>query len=178
MGAAGYEPCEAEIPDRAAGTLLGPSRVSGMTSETTTLATPEGLVQIQAAPDRSRRAVARSAEHVAFLGDHWPSLKAAAWEGYRRHGAGAVVLWRDAAPRRVFRRPFEPERLWFTTQIHALPGTVEADFSGWEAERLEDYDPDREALVVFVEGGRPQGYVVRGSLGPSDARAQARASEN
>ena len=149
-----------------------------MTPDTTTLATPDGLVEITTPGDRPRRQRARAAEHTEFIGDHWASLKAAAWEGYQRHGAGAVVLWREDAPRRVFRRPFEPERLWYTTQIHALPGSTESDFSGWEAQRLETYDPHAEVLVVFVEGGRPQGYVVRGTLGPEAAHSRARASQN
>lgn len=149
-----------------------------MSDDTQTLATADGLVEITASPDRSRRRRDRAAEHVAFVAGHWASLKAAAWEGYRRHGAGAVVLWRSEPPRRVFRRPFEPERLWYATQIHALPGSIEADFSGWEAQRLEDYDPNTEALVVFVEGGRPQGYVVRGTVLPAEARRRSRVGDN
>lgn len=142
-------------------------------TETLTLATPQGLLEIAQAADRSRRQRARAGEHHGFLADHWPELAAAAYEGYRRHGAGAVVLWREEAPRRLLRRPFEPERLWYTTQIHALPGTTEADFDGWEALQLELYDPQGEALVVFVEGGRPQGYRVAGAPAPPEARGRA-----
>ena len=147
-------------------------------TETLTLATPHGLLQIAQAAERPRRQRARAGDHRRFVADHWPELAAAAFEGYRRHGAGAVVLWREAPPRRLLRRAFEPERLWYTTQIHALPGTAEADFDGWEAEQLESYDPQGEALVVFVEGGRPQGYRIAGDPAPPAARRLAGASLN
>ena len=147
-------------------------------TETLTLATPQGLLEIAQSGGLARGPRARAAEHHGFLADHWAELAAAAYEGYRRHGAGAVVLWRESAPRRLFRRPFEPERLWYTTQIHALPGTTEADFDGWEAHQLELYDPEGEALVVFVEGGRPQGYRVAGDPTPPRARQRAGASLN
>ena len=147
-------------------------------TESTTLATERGLLEIAMSSTHSRRQRGRATEHQAFLAAHWPELSAAAYEGYLRHSAGAVVLWRAEAPRRLLRRPFEPERLWYTTQIHALPGSVEADFEGWEADQLERYDPETEALVVFVEGGRPQGYRVRGAPAPPDARRDARVALN
>lgn len=149
-----------------------------MEAQTHTLVTPEGLVEITSAPRRTRRDQARAAEHAAFVADNWTSLAAAAWDGYRRHGAGAVVLWRKAAPRRLFRRPFAPERLWYATQVHSLPEATEADFDGWEARRLEDYDPLREALVVIVEGGRLCGHVVRGDASPEAVNARSRIREN
>lgn len=147
-------------------------------TETLTLATPHGLLEIAQAGALERRQRARAADHHGFLAGHWPELAAAAYEGFLRHGAGAVVLWREAAPRRRGRRPFEPERLGYATQIHALPGTTEADFEGWEAQQLEHYEPERQALVVFVEGGRPQGYRVAGDPSPHDARARARVGLN
>ena len=143
-------------------------------SQTTTLSTPRGLVAITNRAGASRRAEA----HREFLADHWAELSAAAFEGYRRHGAGAVVLWRDAAPRRFRPRPFEPERLWYTTQIHAIPGTSSDDFDGWEARQLEAYDPQSEGLVVFVEGGALAGYRVAGDPAPPDALRQSKARMN
>ena len=142
------------------------------------VATPRGLVTITSATPRSRRSRSRAEAHRDFLAGHWAELSAAAYEGYRRHGAGAVVLWRGEAPRRFRPRPFEPERLFYTTQIHSLPGTTEADFDGWEARQLETYDPDAEGLVVFVEGGGVVGYRVAGQPSPREALRTARAREN
>ena len=144
----------------------------------TSFATARGLVTIDADPDPSRPAKRREAEHLSFLTDHWPQLKGAAYSGFREHGAGAVVLWREGAPRRWRQRPFEPERLWYTTQAHVLPGATEAHFSGWEARLIETYDPEREALVVFAEGGLICGYRLRGSVAPPDARMEAAARLN
>ncbi|MEM0963755.1 MAG: hypothetical protein AAGK21_14605 [Bacteroidota bacterium] len=149
-----------------------------MPDPTLSIATPRGLVTITSNADVPRRTQARADAHRAFLADHWVELAAAAYEGYRRHGAGAVVLWRQQAPRRFRPRPFEPERLWFTTQIHNLPGTTEADFEGWEARQLEVYDPEAEALVVFVEGSGVVGYRVAGQVPPAEALRQSQAAHN
>ena len=143
---------------------------------TTTLSTPRGLVAITGRAGAAHRK--RAGDHRQFLADHWAELSAAAFEGYRRHGAGAVVLWRDAAPRRFRPRPFEPERLWYTTQVHAIPGASRDDFDGWEARQLESYDPRSEGLVVFVEGQALAGYRVAGDPAPPDALRQSKARMN
>ena len=114
--------------------------------------------------------------HTDWLAGHWPELAAAAFEGYDRHGAGAVVVW--TASRSRWLRPFQPERLWYATQIHAIPGAAAADFDGWEARQLETYDPRAEALVVFASAGRPVGYRVAGNPAPPHARRLARAADN
>ena len=159
------------------------------------VATPRGLVTITAPRLASRRLRTRQEAHRDFLASHWAELSAAAYEGYRRHGAGAVVLWRSERPRWFRPRPFEPERLFYTTQIHALPGTTEADFdalmaemgtlqeeidaaNGWEARQLETYDPEAEGLVVFVEGDGVAGYRVAGQPSPPEAHRASRAREN
>ena len=144
----------------------------------TTLVTPRGAVTIASRADAPRRARSRADAHRDFVASHWSELAAAAFEGYQRHGAGAVVLWRSERPRRLRPRPFEPERLFYTTQIHNLPGTTEADFDGWEAEQLETYDPRSEALVVYVEGGGVAGYRVAGAPPPPQALLEARAAHN
>lgn len=145
---------------------------------TVTVSTPRGLVRITSPRAPSRRQTRRARAHHRFLLDHWAELAAAAFEGYRRHGAGAVVLWREAAARRFRPRPFQPERLWYTTQIHAIPGTTDADFDGWEARQLETYDPRAEGLVVFVEGDGLSGYRVAGDPAPPDALRQSAARLN
>ena len=145
---------------------------------TVTLPTPLGPVAITAPADRPRRVRRRTPEHQRFIAGHWPSLAAAAFEGYRRHGAGAVVLWRETTAGRFRARPFEPERLFYTTQIHALPGTTEADFDGWEARQLETYDPQAAALVVIVEGQDLVGYHASGPPSPPEALRGSQASLN
>lgn len=139
-----------------------------------TFVTSDGLLSVatQRAPDR------RAADRIAFATDHWPELAAAAWEGFQRHGAGAVVLWRQASPSRWRRAAFTPERLWYTTQVHVLPGISREAFDGWEAAQIEAYDPRTEAVVVFVEGNRLFGVRLTGSPSPPDARARAGTSLN
>lgn len=147
-------------------------------ASTVLVPTPRGDVAITAPEAGPRRGRRRRGEHRAFIAGHWPSLAAAAYEGYRRHGAGAVVLWRGGAPARVRARPFEPERLFYTTQIHALPGPPGADFDGWEARQVETYDPDAAAVVVIVEGGALAGYHASGPPPPPEALRESRAALN
>ncbi|OZC02933.1 hypothetical protein [Rubricoccus marinus] len=144
----------------------------------TTLATARGLVRVTSAPEPRRAAAKREPAHQTFLADHWDQLAAAAYGGFREHGAGAVVLWRDDKPRFWRPRPFEPERLWFATQAHVIPGASRVDFDGWEAELIETYDPEREAIVVFVEGGTIAGYLVSGTLPPPEAHVAVGARLN
>ncbi|MEM1056698.1 MAG: hypothetical protein AAGI52_14345 [Bacteroidota bacterium] len=139
-------------------------------SRTSSVATADGLVTIESQPDPSRQVRRREDAHHSFLASHWAELKGAAHTGFREYGAGTVVLWREAEPRRWRPRPFEPERLWYTTQVHVLPGATEADFDGWEARLIETYDPSTEALVVFVEGKTITGYRLQGTLSPQEAR--------
>ena len=139
--------------------------------------TPEGPVRIGMAASRDAESARRRA-HQRFLAGHSRELAAAAFEGYSRHGAGAVVLWRETAPRRFRPRPFEPERLFYSTQLHVLPGATEATFDGWEAEQIERYDPQTESVVLFVEGAVFTAYRVSGPTPPPDALQAARARWN
>ena len=143
-----------------------------------TLATPDGLVTVEGAPpprrrwwQRRRPADPSDARYRAFLAEHWVALSAAAYRGFRRHGAGAVALAVDVATPR-------PDRLAYVTQVHTLPGATEADFDGWAARALETYDPEQEALVVFAEPRRIVGYLVRGTTPPAEAMRRAAASGN
>lgn len=145
---------------------------------TVSVPTPHGAVAITSSSGRPRRVRRRAEAHRRFIAGHWPSLAAAAYEGYRRHGAGAVVLWRDVRASRFSATPFEPEGLFYTTQIHALPGTTEADFDGWEARQLETYDPAAAALVVIVEGRDLAGYHASGATAPPVALQASQASLN
>ena len=129
------------------------------------VATPRGLVTITAPRLASRRLRTRQEAHRDFLASHWAELSAAAYEGYRRHGAGAVVLWRSERPRRFRPRPFEPERLFYTTQIHALPGTTEADFDDLKFHTFLLKMNESHSSQCFEGSGSPIGSI---STDPSD----------
>jgi hypothetical protein len=161
---------------------------------TTTLVGSGGSVSITAHPDPGRVRRRREPRHLPFVADHWLSLAAAAHAGYREHGAGAVVVlasspaaqsWLDhldaafRGPRRTGK--LETQSIWYTTQVHTLPGAGEAWFDGWEARQIEHYDPRREAVIVLLgeDGtGDPSGYRVAGTPAPADAYRQARVGLN
>ncbi|MEO0559204.1 MAG: hypothetical protein AAF170_13590 [Bacteroidota bacterium] len=145
------------------------------TDHEATFSTPRGLIRILHSGEASRTRVER---HLRFLVDNGVELAAAAFEGYTRHGAGAVVVWREEAPRRFRPRPFEPERLWYSTQLHVLPGATAATFSGWEAQQIEIYDPQIESVVLFLEGSRFSAYRIQGPMTPPLALRGAQAVLN
>lgn len=154
-----------------------PSAPRAMTdSHRDTYVSAEGLIEVtrEARAPSARRAEA----HARFVADHWPELSAAAYEGYLRHGAGAVVLWRERAPGRLRPRPFAPERLWYATQVHNLPGAGPDAFDGWAARQLEHYDPREAAVVVIIEGQHMAGYRVTGPPDPPEAHRRAAAALN
>ena len=157
---------------------------------TTVLVGPAGLVEIAAHPEPARPQRQREPDQQLFIADHWPSLAAAAHVGYREHGAGAVVVLAAQPPKRswldhldaAFRGPrladrFETQSIWYTTQIHTLPGTGEAWFDGWEGLQVEQYDPTREAVIVLLDGV-PSAYRVVGAPAPPTAYERSRVGLN
>ena len=161
---------------------------------TTTLVGPAGTVEITAHPSPGRVRRRLEPRHQEFVADHWPSLATAAHAGYREHGAGAVVVlaaapaarsWLDHldAAFRGARRDahLETQSIWYTTQIHTLPGAGEAWFDGWEAQLIETYDPRREAVIVLLgpdASGAPSGYRVVGTPAPKQAYERTRVGLN
>ncbi|MEL6770136.1 MAG: hypothetical protein AAFP18_03645 [Bacteroidota bacterium] len=150
-------------------------------ARTTTLASQDGVLTIAMKPQVERSVRRVEGLHQQFIADHWPSLAAAAFDGWKRHGAGAVVLI-GSAKSSFFGRsePFVAETIWYTTQVHNVPGAPEEWFSGWEADQLETYDPDTESLLIFVdvESDLRCGYRVEGMLAPPEAHVHARARFN
>jgi len=157
-----------------------------MDTLTETLAAAGGTLTVLRPVPATARASRRVPEHLRFIGEHWPGLSAAAYAGFTRHGAGAVVLFGGENPagpvlrRRGSGRPFEPQRLFYATTLLGLPGPPPADWTAtWEARRMDTYDPETEGLVVFVEGeAPPRGYLVSGSPAPRAAYLGAQAMLN
>ena len=150
-------------------------------ARTTTLASQDGVLTIAMKPQVERSMRRLEGLHQQFIADHWPSLAAAAFDGWKRHGAGAVVLI-GGAKSSFFGRsePFVAETIWYTTQVHNGPGAPEERRSGREADQLETYDPDTESLLIFVDVERDLrcGYRVEGMLAPPEAHVPARARFN
>ena len=148
-----------------------------------TLVTPDGLVTVTTAPPPRRRwwhRLRRGPEPSAadafrdLIADRWLGLSAAAYQGYRRHGAGAIGLLADPDGSGSIRA----DRPVYVTQVHTLPGATRADFDGWSARQLETYDPRAEALVVVARPDGITGYLVRGSVPPPQALRSASAPLN
>ena len=148
-------------------------------TDSVSLVTPDGLVSVAFERPASRSVQRRHDDHVEFVADHVAQLLAASQDGFERYGPGAVVLVRDGAASSWFRkRPFEPQNLYYTTQVHALPMATEADFDGWEARQIETYDPAQEAVAVFIDGDHLRGYRIRGTMPPAEARVVSRLGLN
>lgn len=146
-------------------------------SRTHTFATSSGPVFLEER-DAGRTSRKRSAFYHSFLVDNGIELAAAAFEGFTRYGPGAVILWRGKGRRWFGRTPFAPEQLWFSTQLHSLPGVSSIRIDGWEARQIDTYDPHRESVVAIVEGGLCLAFRIQGPISPPDAHRHARAVLN
>ena len=135
-------------------------------------------VEIHAPP--GARGNAAEAEQHRFIVDHWISLAAAAYVGFRRFGVGVVVVQRrptadDAPPPAFgthevsFATPLSP---WMR-QDHLR--TV----APWLEAQLETYDPRLACVLVFLdEGTPPHAYRAEATLPPPEAFERARALLN
>ena len=144
--------------------------------ETFTTVTPVGLVEVVAGPSPSRRETAWRDDEVEFLHERASGLVAAAWDGFARHGAGAVVLWKDDEADGD--TPLRPSRLAYTTSILSIPGAGEREFDGWAASLVESYEPKREAVVVFTDPSGLRGYRLRAPMPPPQASQAMRIALN
>lgn len=158
-----------------------------MQTITETLAASVGTVTVTRPVEVSRRARRRAPDHLQFIAEHWPSLAAAAYSGFRQHGAGVVVLFGEAEGESLMERlrpgrraaPFRVHRLWYATTLQAVPTRVAQWRGAWEAEQLERYDPELEGVVLFVEGREvPCGYRAGGMLRPPAAHLRMQATLN
>jgi hypothetical protein len=84
--------------------------------------------------------------------EHWPRIAATAWGGYVAHGRGAVLMRRNA--------PAAPR-----VEYHA--GAPCECHDGL----VNEYDPDREAVVAVVKGRRRVVWIATlgGYPSPKDA---------
>ncbi len=151
---------------------------------TTTYTRGATCIEITALPGLGREDAVEAAHH-RFIMAYWPSLGAAAYEGFRRFGIGAVII-HEAGARGRSAAVGEPPAGFVRHQLSyaAGVGAWMRDTFGNTAskaldEELEAYDPREAGLFVFVrEDEPPRVYRVESTLRPPQALERARALLN
>ncbi|ARA92924.1 hypothetical protein AWN76_006940 [Rhodothermaceae bacterium RA] len=148
---------------------------------TTTYTRGATCIEITALPGLGREDAVEAAHH-RFITTHWPSLGAAAYEGFRHFGIGAVIVHEaDAAGTSTgVGRAFVRHQLSYAAGVGTWMRTAFGDAASEAlAEELEAYDPREAGLFVFVRADEPpRVYRVESTLRPPQALERARALLN
>lgn len=114
--------------------------------------------------------------HCAFIMLNWDLAAAAAWQGYVKHGRGAIVIdvnWAKDPP------PGMPYYFGSTQAAYVSQRMVKRQLDGWDWPDFErmvrQYDPNTEVVFMFLRtDGGSSGYRVKTAPGrPTPPRAFA-----
>lgn len=146
---------------------------------TTTYTIGPTFIEITALPGLGREDAIEEAQHQ-FITDNWASLGAAAYEGFRRFGIGAVIIHETPPASRTVPHPFVTYQVSYAASFGAWMRTTFADdASKVLGEAFETYDPRESGVFVFVRGEEPpRAYHIESTLRPPQALERARALLN
>ncbi len=139
----------------------------------------DGVMEILMPPASSASDPVEDEQHQ-FIRRNWESFAAAAYEGFRRYGVGALVVSENPQGERRVPHPFAAHSVWYATTLEGwtdLGRSEEAVL--WWREQTEAYDPREACLFVFLrEGEPPRLYRVQGSVRPVEALTRMRSMLN
>ncbi len=142
--------------------------------------TTDGLLITVRSSKATPKGDALETDHHAFLVDHWPSLAAAAYQGFKQFGIGAIVIQEHPQDESEAQSAFATYRVWFASSLMDWLGDAVQDKPAqWLDDQLQQYDPNRSGLFIFVdEEGSARPYQAEGTPAPPEAFAAARARYN
>jgi len=156
-----------------------PRIASRMKFRTSTYVEGSEVIEISM-PETVQPSAAVEAEQHRTIVENWESFAAAAYEGYRRFGAGAVVVEEDKVNHSGVRHPFLTHVIWYATSVAAWAeqGLLKGS-SEWIEEQMACYDPRAACMFVFLrEDAEPRVYFVESTLTPSQALTRIKALLN
>jgi len=150
-----------------------------MPTRTTTYTDDGHLITIHMAKSVSTRDDIERAHHQ-FIVDHWTSLAAASFQGFKTYGAGAIIVKERSDDAADADHPFPTYQVWFATHLNDwLTAALDTAVAQWLDDQLQTYDPNEAGLYVFFDetlGARP--YLVEGTPTPPTAFKASRAAFN
>ena len=150
-----------------------------MPTRTTTYTDDGHLITIHMAKSVSTRDDVERAHHQ-FIVDHWASLAAASFQGFKAYGAGAIIVKERTDDTADADHPFPTYQVWFATHLNDwLTATLDTAVAQWLDDQFQTYDPNEAGLYVFFDealGARP--YLVEGTPSPPAAFKASRAAFN
>ncbi|HET6568916.1 MAG TPA: hypothetical protein VFG50_13200 [Rhodothermales bacterium] len=141
-----------------------------MEFRTTTYIEATGTVEI-ISPAVSAVPGKLEAEQHQLIVEHWESFAAAAYEGFRRFGAGAVVIEENKNHSEEIRHPFLRHMIWYAAGLDAWIGRENLqDAVKYLDVHLDAYDPSDACVFVFLREKAPtRVYLARGPVSPAQA---------
>lgn len=120
----------------------------------------------------------RIARHKRFMQANWQLLAAFAWQHHQSQGRGAVLV-----DERDFVQAAVPQYAAIHLRYVADNSPVLKEIGGWpgdkEADWVKTYDPDARVVILIVrDNGGTSGYIIGGSLRPSEAYAREQTKQN
>lgn len=120
----------------------------------------------------------RIARHKRFMHANWSLLAAFAWQHYQKQGRGAVLV-----DERDFVHAAVPQYAAIHLRYVADNSPVLKEIGGWpgdkEADWVKTYDPDARVVILIVRNnGGTSGYVIGGTLRPSEAYVREQTKQN
>jgi hypothetical protein len=137
------------------------------------------IIEISA-PETTHPPGTLEAEQHRTIVENWESFAAAAYEGFRRFGLGAIVVEEDKINQASVRHPFLTHVIWYATSVAAWAqqGLLRG-VSTWVEEQMERYDPHDACMFVFLrENEEPRIYLVESTLTPAQALSRVKALLN
>jgi hypothetical protein len=152
---------------------------SCMPSQTRTYREGSEIIEITSPGDPYHLDEREIVQHRCIV-ENWESFAAAAYEGFRRFGIGAVIVEEDALSENQVRHPFLRHKIWYATSFEAwVKQGYEVGAGSWLEEQIQAYDPQSACMFIFLrEDGHPRIYLVESTLKPAAALSRIKAFLN
>jgi hypothetical protein len=105
-----------------------------------------------------------------LIASNWIAFAAAAYEGFRRHGTGVLVLTsEEGKPERTEKESLTISLSYAVSKATWLNEQLQAPDAGWIRRQMAHYDPSATVLYMIVFGGQTRTYRVSSTVSPEAA---------
>jgi hypothetical protein len=149
-----------------------------MNERTTTITTQENTVLI-ATPTTTPGPDAMEEFLHQLIASNWIAFAAAAYEGFRRHGTGVLVITSEnEEPESEENESLTISLSYAVSRAAWLKEQLRAPDAGWMQRQMAHYDPSATVLYMIVFGSETRAYRVSSTVSPEAALQALKARLN